>query len=589
MPTQSHCHSDAFRFRRRRRTLLVLLALAWFGLAGRMIQLQWIDRREFAELANRQRVFYETVPARPGEILDRHGRLLATTISTRSLYIVPDRISHPSQIVRRISETLALDADRLLKQILRNRNKKFLWVKRRLEDNQTERIRRLELPAETWGFRMEYLRRYPQGLLAAHVLGLRDIDGNGRGGLEEKYDRLLGGSDGRRLLIRDARGRVMDVRDNTIAAARHGRTIVLSLDAVIQLDVERELDRLMRTWKPHSACAIVLDPRNGEILATASRPTFDPNHPVNVPDAAWTNTTISAVYEPGSTIKPFIVAWAIDRGLLKSQETFNCQQGAYQMGRRVLHDHHPYGELSVTDILVKSSNIGMAKIGERLTNAGLYEAVVAFGFGRRTGSGLPGELAGRVRALKEWDSYSTGSIPMGQEIAVTPLQLIAAHAALANGGKLISPQLVLQGDAGPSGDTADSSPRMSKVVVSQTVTPKTARWLVEGPMRDVVRRGTGTEAQLKDYDVFGKTGTAQKIDPATGKYSSKRYVSSFICGAPTNDPRVLVLVQVDEPSAGGNHFGGTVAAPAAARILQKTLILLRVPAKNGPIRAARRL
>jgi cell division protein FtsI/penicillin-binding protein 2 len=266
------------------------------------------------------------------------------------------------------------------------------------------------------------------------------------------------------------------------------------------------------------------------------------------------------MFEPGSTFKPFIVGAAVDHGLIKRNETFDCEFGAYRMGRRILHDHHPYGSLSVTDILVKSSNIGMAKIGERLENPGLFEAASIFGFGRRTGIELPGELNGQLHPLSSWTSYSTGSIPMGQEIAATPLQVAAAHAALANRGRYCSPHLLLQVDDG-------SKPL---VVTRDVLSPDTARWLIEGPMVEVITRGTGQRAKLKGYSVFGKTGTAQKLDPRGG-YSHSSHIGSFVCGAPADDPRALVLVSVDEPTRGPSNYGGIVAAPAAADILRTTL------------------
>jgi len=565
------------------------VALIWLVLAGRLTQLQWINRADLAKTASRQRSVVEKIPARPGEIVDRCGRLLATTITAHSLYVNPAAIADPKHVADELADVLGLDADALADRIVGNRDKHFLWIKRRLSDDEAERVRNRNLPAKTWGFREEYLRRYPQGRLAAHVIGLRDIDGIGRGGLEQSFDHLLRGRAGRRVLVRDARGKVIDVQEQTAAAPRHGRSIVLCLDAVIQLYAERELDRVVAQWKPRTACAIVLDPTNGEVLAMASRPTFDPNLPATVSAAAWKNTAIAAIYEPGSTFKPLVVAWALQTGVINADESFHCENGVYRMGRRVLHDHHPYGRLCVKDILVKSSNVGMAKIGERLTNRGLYEAVVAFGFGRVTGIELPGELPGIVRPLETWNVYSTGSVPMGQEIATTPLQLITAHAALANGGKLMNPRLVLkQTDVAPLRSDLPATAGTTATVVSQTVRPEIARWLVEQPLTDAVRRGTGRKAQLDGYTVFGKTGTAQKPDPATGGYSSHKHVSSFICGAPADAPRVLVLVVVDEPSVGSNHYGGTVAAPAASRILHKTLIHLRVPTNHKPLRSALR-
>jgi cell division protein FtsI/penicillin-binding protein 2 len=453
-----------------------------------------------------------------------------------------------------------------------------------------------------WGFREEYLRRYPQGGLAAHVVGLRDIDNRGRGGIEQSCDHLLRGEDGSRVLLRDARGRVVQIRDAASQAPRHGQSVTLTLDTVWQLLVEEELSQLVAAWQPRGACAIAMDPTTAEILAMASWPAFDPNNPTGVLPHAWQNLNLVSMYEPGSTFKPFVVAWALQQGLLRPDEEFDCEHGAWRMGggRRILHDHHPYGVLSVTNILVKSSNIGMAKIAERLTNRGLYEATIAFGFGSRTGIDLPGELHGLVRPLAKWTSYSTGSIPMGQELAVTPIQLITAHAALANGGTLMKPRILrmeresslarhrapnslLAIPADPASDVARSG---AADVVSRTVGSDVAEWLVRVPMLEVVERGTGQRAQVAGRTVFGKTGTAQKIDPATGAYSATGHVCSFIGGAPAENPRVLVLVVVDEPTVGSDHTGGQVAAPAAGRMLDK--LLRHLDTSADPPRTARR-
>jgi len=568
------------------RLVVLLLFLVGVALAGRLVQLQSSRQYDLAGRAQRQRFYTESIPARPGDVIDRRGRLLATSIITPSLYVVPERIDDADTFAGRLGGAIGIDGDWIRRRVDQHRDKQFLWIKRRLSTEEAEAVRRLELPAETWGFRNEFLRRYPQGSLAAHILGLRDVDGIGRGGLEQKFDHILRGRDGERLLDRDARGRVIGVVDVT-EPPQNGQTVVLTLDTVIQLHAERALDALMEEWKPKSACAIVMDPRTCEVLAMVSRPTFDPNDPSHVALTAWKNTSIAAVYEPGSTFKPFVVAWALNKGIIKRNESFHCEHGEYRMGARVLHDHHPFGELSLTDVLVKSSNIGMAKIGEKLTNAELYRAVIAFGFGRKTGSELPGELDGIVRPREKWDGYSTGSIPMGQEIAVTPLQLITAHAALANGGRLMNPRLVTRYvDELSEFDEHNLPGESTAPIVSQTVLPEVAQWVVRGPMTDVVSRGTGKKAQLEGYTVFGKTGTAQKPDPETGEYSSKLHVSSFVAGAPAYDPRAIVLVVADEPSVGHNHYGGSVAAPAAADILLKTLAHLHVPSDKAASRAA---
>lgn len=560
----------------------------WLVLVARLVFLQAISQVDLSARALNQRLYVENVQARPGDIVDRHGRLLATTVKSRSLFVDPKRIEKHWEFAQRVAIPLGLEPDALFERLMQSRKKRFLWIKRRLTEAEAEDVERLELPEGTWGFRVEYLRRYPQGSLGAHVLGLRDIDGIGRGGVEQSCDELLAGKDGRRVLDRDARGVVVNIRKEIARAPRRGRTVMLTMDSVIQLHTERELNKLVRDWRPKSACAIVMDARNGEVLAMTSRPNFNPNLPAEVADDAWTNHCLSSIYEPGSTIKPLIVSWAMEQGLLKRDESLNCEWGKYKMGPRILNDHHKYGWLSLTDILVKSSNIGMAKIGERLENKGLYEAVRRFGFGQTTGIELSGELPGLVRTLDRWDSYSTGSVPMGQEIAVTPLQMITAQAALANHGKLPQPHLLLKHYpvlARLNNDSVKESvtPKFLSSVVSEDI----ADWLIKEPMAQVVTRGTGKRVGASDYRVFGKTGTSQKIDPATGTYSRTKVVTSFICGAPVESPRVLVFVLADEPTAPGLHFGGTVAAPTAGKILNKALIHLRVSPERDVDQVAR--
>jgi cell division protein FtsI (penicillin-binding protein 3) len=575
--------------------MIVVAALSTIGLAltARLVQLQVIEAPRLAEQANRQRTFVEMLTAAPGDLLDRNGRVLATTVKSRSLFLIPQRISDLWTVSFDLGRALKLDADRMYQRLTEQRDKKFLWIKRRLTPAEEEAVRKLKLPAGAWGLRDEYLRRYPQGTLAAHILGLRDIDGKGRGGLEESLDTVLRGHEGRRTLLRDARGRVIDLADEGDVPPCRGADVETTLDAVVQTFVERELDRLMTEWQPQGACAIVEDPATGEILAMASRPTFDPNNPESLSPAMWKNRVVAWMYEPGSTFKPFVVAGALERGVLQRDEELDCGEGEMRIGGRLLHDTHPHGRLSVTDVLVKSSNIGMAQIGARLSSDQLHTTMLSFGFGRPTDSGLPGELPGLLRPVKEWSSYSSASLSMGQELAVTPLQMTCAHAALANGGTWIAPKFVRAATRGTFGSSlcpiADGQaapvgpmvkPRVDASVVSKATDRSVAKWLVEGPMTEVVRRGTGTSGQLSGYQVFGKTGTAQKLDPATGKYSESKYVGSFLCGAPAANPKVLVLVVVDEPTTNGAHYGGTVAAPTAAAILRQTLIHLHVYPEN---------
>ena len=561
----------------RARLVVTIIGLGWLVLSARLIQLQWVQQEKFAGKAEKQREFVEETPARPGDILDRQGRLLATTLATRSLYVVPAKISDPRQVADALSSVLGLSSDGLTEKIAGNSQRQFLWIKRRLTEAEITAVRQLALPKVMWGFRDEYRREYPQGVVAAQMIGLRDIDGVGRGGIEERFDSVLRGQNGKRYVARDSRGHVIEILDKDHQAPVAGQNVRLTLDVVVQLYAERELDQVMKEWQPESCSAIVIDPTNGDILAMATRPTFDPNRPQEASPDSWKNRAIADIYEPGSTFKPMIVSYGLDQGVLQRDENFHCQNGEYRMGRRVLHDHHRYGLLSLTDVLVKSSNIGMAKIGERMGNEQLEKAATLFGFGRKTGIELPGELPGILRPLKKWTSYSTGSIPMGHEIATTPLQLITAHAALANGGELVRPRIVLQ-------DQQDSISAVSRMTIS-TVSRETARWIIEHPMQEVVERGTGKKARIPGYHVFGKTGTAQCLS-ADGGYVHGKYISSFVCGAPAESPRLLTLVVVNQSSVGGETFGGKVAAPAAANILRQGLVYLRISPDDQLIRAA---
>lgn len=565
----------------------------WLIVAARLVHIQHFQSEELTTRAEQQQSIEVEVPARPADIVDRNGNLLATTITTPSLFVDPSHLDVDEHFIADLCAILNLDDVALSEHLSEYSGKRFCWIKRRLSEAESRQVVQLKWPPGSYGFRDEFLRQYPQGHVASHVLGLRNIDGEGRGGVEQSLNHLIQGQPGRRRLVRDALGRIVEVNFDPANEPRRFDAVALTIDLPIQMVVERELDAVMKEWQPQAASAIVLDPRSGELLAMASRPTYSPSDLGKIPLEAWKNQAINVVYEPGSTLKPMIVAWGLQRGLIQRDDKYNCENGKWQMGGRLLHDHHPYGVLSLADVLVKSSNIGMAKIGTKMTNAELFRATLIFGFGRPTGVDLPGEVSGIVRPLDQWNSYSTGSVPMGQEIAVTPMQLITAHASLANGGRLITPQ-ILKGVRGQGDD--DNSPFYASAdepglsvpprLVTRTIEDKIARWVIEEPMLAVVERGTGQRAKLPGWEVFGKTGTAQKTDSETGRYSETDYIASFLCGAPAKNPRALVLVVVDQPSTGESHQGGRVAAPAARNILKRTLLHLRVSPDD--VRAAER-
>ncbi len=654
----------------RLRFLVVIVCFCWVILEVRLVQLQWFSRHRFSAQVEGQSTCLEEIAARPGDIYDRNGRILATSVAAKSFFVVPSQLTKYSkqwELVQAIADAVGHNPDQLKEHIARHESKHFIWIRRRITDPEVlAKLFAIEDPktgSQLFGFRDEFLRQYPQAHLAAHVLGGRDVDGVGRGGIEQTLNSRLAGKSGFRQLMLDSRQRVIEIQTDIDKAPQHGQSVTLSLDTVIQMHVEDELDRVMAKWGAKHTAAIVLDSKSGEVLAMGSRPTYDPNDLTHVGVEAWKNQAVAAMYEPGSTFKPMIVGWGLQHGYIRRDDSFHCENGKYQMGSRLLNDHHPYGVLNLTDVLVKSSNIGMAKIGQKMGNPELYNAAITFGFGRRTGIELPGEMSGMLHPLERWTSYSTGSIPMGQEIAVTPIQLAVAINALANNGMLISPRLVKAHHSPPTGRpwaekpdhnkrTADADSLLQQIayqsstaaaarrvrgmetsplvatremdeiddlddgfsplsdppslgeldeefvddadsplaspIVSATIESDVCRWLVQSVMTEVVKRGTGKKARLDDYTVFGKTGTAQKRDPKTGLYSKHLHVSSFVGGAPAANPRIIVLVMVDEPSSGGQHFGGDIAAPPAREIIHKALRQLGVPPEQKPPRTTRR-
>jgi len=548
-----------------RRLLFLTLALfaGWGIVTFRLVGMYFGESQLMKDHLARQQTATETIRARPGDILDRNGRLLATSVDLQSLYVVPRKIGDRDQFVRKLASVLSLSPESLKQKIEKHRDKGFLWIARRLDPAVSKAIHDLQLNKETYGFRREYKRSYPNGSLAVHLLGLRDIDGEGHGGIEQAYQKTLSGQAGQRIIVRDARNRVIHLYEDSKQPVVQGKTIQLTIDLRMQKIIEQELDHLMKTWQPRGCCAILCDPQSGDILGLCSRPTFNPEEAKTFRDDAWMNRAIAWAYEPGSTIKPLIVSSALRQKVISTDSTLHGHWGEYRMGNRLLHDTHAYGQLSLAEVLIKSSNIGMAQIGEKMTNAGLYESLQRFGFGLRTGSGLPGELTGTVRPLSRWNQYSTGSIPMGQELSVTPLQMITAHTVLANGGIYQQPRFVLKIDRK---DPRSVVPGLQMRLMDSEI----SRWIVRDPMRRVMSEGTGRKVNRKELDLFGKTGTSQLFDLETRRYSSTKTVCSFVCGIPAENPKLLVLVAVDQPTLGRNHYGGTVAGPTAVEILSKT-------------------
>jgi cell division protein FtsI (penicillin-binding protein 3) len=382
--------------------------------------------------------------------------------------------------------------------------------------------------------------------------------------VERAANAFLAGQKGSRVVPVDARRRPLDGAD----AEPAGADIVLTVDLAFQRIVEEELDAACAESRPRWAVAVALEPGTGAVLAMAVRPGFDPNDPGAAPADARRNRGVTDPYEPGSTLKPFLAAWALDQGLATPETRYDCENGLWKHGPRLLHDHHPYGILTLAEVIKHSSNIGAAKLGAlSLGRDRLYEGLRRFGFGERTGTDLPAEDAGSLKPPARWDRYTVTSIPIGHEISVTPLQLAAAMSAIANGGTLYRPFVVRRALAADGTLLAENGPFPVRRVVGER-----AAWQMIAILKEVVAGGTGRRAQVPGVAVAGKTGTTQKVDPATGRYTHERFISSFVGFAPADEARVCVAVVIDEPQ--GAYYGGAVAAPVVGRIIRRGLIHL---------------
>ena len=521
-----------------------------------------------AAMQHHQRI--ELLPHR-GPIVDRAGEPLALSVDVPSIYVRPRelRATGNDPRVAALATALHLPA-RTLRTKLAGRQP-FVWLKRQALPREAEAVARLALPGVYTV--TEGRRFYPHGTLAAHVLGFVGIDSQGLEGLEQRYDRVIRGEPQYLEFDRDARGREM-FTGGVGAAPDHGNRLELTLDAAIQEATERELASGVASARAAGGAAVVLDPATGEVLALANVPTYNPNEPGDAADRRWRdrvrNRAITDPYEPGSTFKAVLAAAAIEERLVTPGELFFCEHGRFQAGGRTIHDSHPYGWLSFAEVIQFSSNIGASKVGERLGRDRYHRYLRAFGFGSRTGIELPGETPGIMRPVETWSRIDLATLSFGQGVSVTPLQMASAFATIANGGTLLRP-FVVRRIVTPGGDVVlENGP----TAVRRVVSTRSARTTTE-LLRRVVEEdgGTGAKARLDDFPVAGKTGTAQKVDPATGGYSSKR-IGSFVGFVPADEPRAVILVLIDEPST--SSFGGVVAAPVFRAIAGAVLKRLGV-------------
>jgi cell division protein FtsI (penicillin-binding protein 3) len=565
----------------RSRTLILaaLLACAFLGTVARLFIVQVVRHDDLRRLAEKQRS--TTIALRPlrGPIVDRHRQPLAVSSSAESLYALPARISDPERLAVSLASILNEPAAEIQKRLAVDRP--FTWVKRKLPPPVAQAVRDLRAPG--LGFIKESLRLYPNRELAAHLLGFEGIDGRGLEGVELAWDSTLAGQPGLALVERDALGREVTGIPTVLKPAVPGRGVRLTLDATIQHLVEREIETAWRRTRSHSALALILDPRTGELLALAIRPTFNPNSFATATGAEWRNRAITDPFEPGSTFKVILAAAALEEGVMHPQDRVYGEQGAITVASTVIRDWKRYGWLTFSEVLQHSSNVGAIKIGFALGKERLYRYIIGFGLGGLTGLGLPGESRGQVRPPERWSGLSLASMSIGQEVSVTAIQMVAAFAAVANGGRLLRPQVV-RAVLDPEGREVQS---FEPEVVRNVISPLTAGTLTE-ILTQVVSEGTGRQAAIAGYDVSGKTGTAQKLDPLTRRYSNVPGVLSFVGFAPADDPRFVMLELLDEPQT--VRWGSEAAAPVFAAVGSQLLRYLHVaPHQTPPLQIVRGL
>lgn len=559
----SHARPDASR--RRAITVSALLVLWMLVIGARLVQLQTTQHDWLSERARTQQQAESTTDPARGLITDREGRELARSAPVESIFADPAEIKDIDEASARLAPLLGMKTAELAARLKSEKqsNHRFVWLARKIDHELAEQIAELKLRG------IESVksskRIYPNGALAAHVLGFVGTDEVGLGGLEQYYNASLLGEAGKLFVETDAKRRAYR---STEELSKLGQTISLTLDQSIQYYTEQILAQALQTTHARAATAIVLDPHTGEILALANAPTFDPNIANRVTAEQRTNQALQNIYEPGSTFKIIAYSAAIEEGLAKPTDRIDCQMGSINVAGRIVHDHHPYGSLTLTEALAKSSNVAAIKTGMRVGNERLYEYIRRFGFGARTGVELPGETVGLIRPVARWQPTSIGSVAIGQEVGVTPVQIAAAFGTLANDGVRIAPHLVRETRKIDGTIAGQANPEIRRVI-----SPETARAL-RGMLESVTLNGTAKRAQLDGYSAAGKTGTAQKIDPRTRRYSATKYVASFVGFAPASNPAVVIAVVIDEPV--GLHQGGTVAAPVFRDIAEKILPILNV-------------
>jgi len=556
--------------------LRLLIVSFFFVLAGRAAWLTVVMVDEARLHGDRQtHTRIGVAPAR-GTILDRDGHELAITVNAPSIFVLPEQLADPEADVRRVAKALGLDRKEVHHRVIGKRG--FRYVARWVSEDAAARVEALDL--EGVGVQLEPRRSYPSGSLASTVVGFANIDGDGQRGVEQMMDGWLKGSRRSVPLQRDARGKKFTDHGFDLRLVMGG-DVKLALDAGLQAMAEEALDEAVTETGAEGGLVIVMDPKTGDLLTLAERPGFDPNAFRTTDYASTRSRAFGDAVEPGSTFKALLVAAALDAGAIRPDQAFDTGDGTLRVPGKTIRDHDPYGVLAPSGILHRSSNVGAVMIGEALGDKRWHTALRAYGFGEKSGSGFPDESAGILRSWKRWKPVDAATHAYGQGVAVTAVQLASAMATLANDGERMQPRLVVARRA-PRGEWAATPP----VSHGHVVSPETAKLTLDMMKGVVGPHGTGRLAGLQGLEVAGKTGTAQKIDPETGRYSQRNYIAWFMAAVPADDPKIAVVVALDEPK-GAAHSGGLVAAPVFARVATDHLADLGIHTRPEPIAAAK--
>ena len=546
--------------------------MALATVAAKAVYLQVFESRRLAAEAAEQYESSLSISGKRGNIYDRDLRKMAGSIDVTSIAADPKKITDIEIAVVKLSRVLKLNPGQVRQKL--DADKSFVWIKRKTTDKESQMTTALNLPGIR--FLTESNRYYPGKTLAAQALGFTGLDGKGLEGLEFHYNRHLNGTEQRITIYKDALGNSVRF-DNEQLSAQSGHNLVLTIDSNIQNLTENALTEAVKRFSAASAMAIVMQPRTGEILSIAHLPKINPNSYLDFDRSAWRNRAIIDPFEPGSTMKIFSAAGAVESADIKQDDIFFCENGQYKIGRNVVHDSREHGWLSLQQIIKYSSNIGAVKISQKVGPKRLYQTLRNFGFGVKTGIDCPGETTGKLSHYKSWSDIDVGSISFGHGIAVSAIQLITAVCAIANDGILMKPYIVREITDQDNRPIEQFEPEPVRRVISA----KTAGILKNIMMTVTTPGGTGVNAALDRYSVCGKTGTARKLDE-NGRYSDSMHVASFVGFTPAENPEIAVLVIIDEPQE--DYYAGVVAAPVFKKIAEQTLNYLNVPPRGNTTR-----